>query len=82
MPIKIMPALLPNILPNFIILLRNIQQSQIHIHNTHTLLGTHLRHWSHNGKCNLRHTEEILFRTSGVDEDDTAGIFETAGCNG
>lgn len=37
-----MPILLPKILPYLIIPLRNVQQSQIHIHNTHTLLRTHL----------------------------------------
>lgn len=80
MPINIMPILPPQILPHLIILLRNLQQPQIHLHDPKPLLIPHLRNRSNNRKRHLRQPEELLGRTGRIDEDDAAGIFEAAGC--
>lgn len=80
MSINIMPILPPQILPDLIVLLRSPQQSQIHINNPNPLLILHLHNRPHNRKRHLRQPHEVLRRTGGIDEDDAAGILETAGC--
>lgn len=79
-----MPPSTRKILPNPITPLRHIQQTQIHIHNKHTLFIIHAANNADHGQCHAGQTQEFILGIRGatrrVDKDHSARVLKRAGC--